>query len=69
MMSWGRKKEEEKVPNRRRLLMGVELWANHMRIQLKCYWELLEEPHGNALGTRGENQLNKLSKYKLGEIS
>ncbi len=41
----------------------------NMGVELRCYWERLEEPGGNTLGTREENQLNKWSKFKVGKIS
>jgi hypothetical protein len=43
------------------LYMRVELWANYMGIEVRCYWERpkeqLEELHENSMGTyweRGE---------------
>jgi hypothetical protein len=39
--------------------MRVELWANHMGIKLRCYWECLQEQLQN-LGTSREYDENML---------
>jgi hypothetical protein len=48
--------------------MGVELWANHMGLKPRCYWEHLGEQiwehFGNFLGTGGEHIGKKGEKNK-----